>query len=115
MKDEDNANVLWLESVGQDVEQFIEKCDWANAQAGIDALRENGHFSTADLLRKKLLDAQYVYAEDFRFEPIEETEIPTITKNEDDYSPVEAPAFTPSHEKEMRERLLVKEDNRESV
>ena len=79
MTDQKEANVLWLQSVREDVEQFIDQCDWKNAQAGIDAMRENGHFSSADILRKKLLEAQFVYAEDMRFVPCEDV-IPLSTE-----------------------------------
>jgi len=78
MIDEKEANVRWLDTAQEDFDSFLVKNDWVNAQAVIDAIRENGFSHSADILRKALLKAQHESeVDELVWVPIDQ-EIPTI-------------------------------------
>jgi len=78
MIDEKEANVRWLDGAQEDFDSFLAKNDWVNAQAVIDAVRENGYIHSADILRKAFLKAQYESeVDELVWVPFEQ-EIPTI-------------------------------------
>jgi len=114
MTDHDTSNEQYVVYCQEEVDQFLAKFDWKNAQKVIDDMRARGFSHEADILRKVLLEAQFVYAEVPRYEPVEEVDILPLTPEEDDYVPVSAPPFMHSHEVEMRERIAVEQDNPET-
>lgn len=80
MTDHDSANEMYLERAQEDVDQFIAECNWTEAIAEAQDLRNRGFSSQADTLMKRILDAQYVYAEDFRFVPFQHPTPPVLEK-----------------------------------
>ena len=76
MKDQDNANIEWLYRAQEDFDSFLAKNDLVNAQAVMDAVRENGYIHSADILRKAFLKAQSE-VDELVWVPFEQ-EIPTI-------------------------------------
>ena len=76
MIDEKEANVQWLDGAQEDFDSFLAKNDWVNAQAVIDAVRENGYSHSADILHKAFLKAQSE-VDELVWVPFEQ-EIPTI-------------------------------------
>jgi hypothetical protein len=77
-------NETYLEAAREDFDGFLKKHEWKNAQAIIDNLYDLNLTVEATKLRKEYLNAQYDYAEDIRYEPVEDSEIPFITPEEDD-------------------------------
>lgn len=74
MTDPDSHNEVYLERCQEEVDQLLAQQDWVGAQSLIEDMRARGFSHHADILRKALLEAQFVYAEDFRFVPVEEIE-----------------------------------------
>lgn len=112
MTDHDSANEMFLERCQEEVDQFLAKFDWKSAQGIIDDMRARGFDHHADILRKVLLEAQFAWSENPRYEPVEEVDILPLTPEEDD-----APEYVPSlpeHELEKRERALTSMDNPET-
>ena len=78
MIDQDLSNEIYLERCQEDVDQELSKFNWEGAQAIIDDMRARGFDHHADILRKVLLEAQFAYSEDIRYEPVEQPEIPEL-------------------------------------
>ncbi len=113
MPDQDLSNEIYLERCQEDVDQELAKFNWKGAQAIIDDMRARGFDHHADILRKVLLEAQFVYAEVPRYEPVEEVDILPLTPEEDD-APLSREKFMWKHEKDMRDRALTSMDNPET-
>ena len=78
MIDEKEANIEWLYRAQEDFDSFLAKNDLVNAQAVMDAVRENGYIHSADILRKAFLKAQSESeVDELVWVPFEQ-EIPTI-------------------------------------
>lgn len=113
MIDQDLSNEIYLERCQEDVDQELSKFNWKGAQAIIDDMRARGFDHHADILRKVLLEAQFAYSEDIRYEPVDEVDILPLTPEEDDAPKGYVPEL-PQHEQEMRERVLTNMDNPET-
>lgn len=80
MTDHDTSNenyVIWCQ---EEVDQYLSKYDWKRAQAVIDDMRSRGFDHHADILRKVLLEAQFAWTENPRYEPVEESIPPVLEK-----------------------------------
>ena len=114
MTDHDSHNEVYLERCQEEVDVLLAECKWEEAQAVIEDMHSRGFSHHADILRKALLEAQYVYAEDFRFVPAEEVDVLPLTPEEDD-APAKFVPARPEHEQGMLKRLHVEEENREPL
>lgn len=113
MTDHDTSNEQYVVYCQEEVDQFLAKFDWKGAQAIIDDMRARGFDHHADILRKVLLEAQFVWAEVPRYEPVEEVDILPLTPEEDE-APLPREKFMWEHEKDMRDRALTSMDNPET-
>ena len=78
MTDHDSHNEVYLERCQEEVDVLLADCKWEEAKVVIKDMRSRGFSHDSDILMKALLEAQYVYAEDFRFVPVEEVEPPVL-------------------------------------
>jgi len=115
MTDHDSHNEVFLERCQEEVDTLLAECKWEEAKVVIKDMRDRGFSHHADILMQALLEAQYVYAEDFRFVPVEEdTDIPFLTPEEDE-APSKFVNSRPAYEQDMLKRLHVTEENREAL
>ncbi len=80
MKDIDTQNEVVLEGNWEDFDIFLSKHDYKNARALMDSVGENGWENDAIRMHHLINEAE----QELHYEPIEDSEAPFITPEEDD-------------------------------
>lgn len=80
MKDKDTLNEVWISEMWEDFDGFIAKKDWKNCEAIIETVG-NFNYENDAIRMNHVLNRE---SGEMYFEPIEDSEIPFITPEEDD-------------------------------